>query len=102
MTPTSHLESLCRLETETRVLAESHPVGHHVRERLTQDANALRAAINALSALKHSPTAPEPPATDLEHTSPATLHRNSWRHGWADGYRSGVSATLAAPDGVSI
>jgi hypothetical protein len=47
-------------------------------------------------AIKQTPVAPEPPAIDrIEHTPPITLYRNSWRHGWAEGYRAALHARAA-------
>jgi len=41
--------------------------------------------------IKATPASPEPPQIDrLEHTPPSVVYRNSWRHGWAEGYRASL------------
>jgi hypothetical protein len=39
--------------------------------------------------VKATPTSPEPPSIDrIEHIAPSVLYRDSWRYGWAEGYRA--------------
>lgn len=47
-----------------------------------------------------TPTSPEAPHIDrLEHTAPIELYRNSWRHGWAEGYRAALVALSRRVEG---
>jgi hypothetical protein len=49
--------------------------------------------------IKATPTSPEPPPIDrIEHTAPSVLYRNSWRHGWAEGYRFALLQSSEGPE----
>lgn len=62
------------------------------------DDHRLAEPSGAVEEVEVTPVSPEPPDDpNIFFESVPSIRRNSWRHGWAEGYRAAVCASREAP-----